>query len=328
MTMSFDFALPWMLVLLPLAALPLLRRRSDTLVFSSVAWLPADHLGRVTGWLVRGGAALAIAAIVVGLAGPGRSQLQVLRTGSGAQILILMDRSQSMDEPIGSKGVEAPRGDSKNHVARAALTRFVEQRPNDRLAFMMFGTNPVLAMPFTYNHRVIEAAVAATAIGRGMPDTELDRGMLAAIAQFDERLSSGRRAIVLVSDGGALLDETMRRRIEEGLRRNRIALYFIYLRSSVFSPDLNATQPASGSSAEAQLHRFFLTLKTPYRLFQAEDPKAMMAAIAEINRQQNATTTFVEHLPRQDLSPYCFALALFCAALLVLLHQLQVRSWA
>ncbi|MGF6640648.1 hypothetical protein OKW39_007865 [Paraburkholderia sp. MM6662-R1] len=54
----------------------------------------------------------------------------------------------------------------------------------------------------------------------------------------------------------------------------------------------------------------------------------MMAAIAEINRQQNATTTFVEHLPRQDLSLYCFALALFCSALLVLLHQLQVRSWA
>ncbi|MGF6674102.1 vWA domain-containing protein [Paraburkholderia tuberum] len=328
MTMSLDFALPWMLVLLPLAALPLLRRRSDTLVFSSVAWLPADDLGRAAGWLVRGGAALAIAAIVVGLAGPGRSQLQVLRTGSGAQILILMDRSASMDEPMGSKGVESPRGDSKNHVARAALTRFVEQRPNDRLAFMMFGTNPVLAMPFTYNHRVIEAAVAATAIGRGMPDTELDRGMLAAIAQFDGRLSSGRRAIVLVSDGGAVLDETMQRRIEAGLRRNQIALYFIYLRSSVFSPDLNATQPVSGTSAEAQLHRFFLTLKTPYRLFQAEDPKAMMAAIAEINRQQNATTTFVEHLPRQDLSLYCFALALFCSALLVLLHQLQVRSWA
>lgn len=328
MTMSLDFAFPWMLVMLPLAALPLLRRRSDTLVFSSVAWLPADELGRVTGWLTRGGAALAIAAIVVGLAGPGRSQLQVLRTGSGAQILILMDRSASMDEPMGSQGVEAPHGDSKNQAARAALTRFVGQRPNDRLAFMMFGTNPVLAMPFTYNHRVIEAAIAATAIGRGMPDTELDRGMLAAIAQFEGRLSSGRRAIVLVSDGGALLDEPMQRRIQAGLQRNQIALYFIYLRSSVFSPDLNATLPASETSAEAQLHRYFLTLRTPYRLFQAEDPKAMMAAIAEINRQQNATTTFVEHLPRQDLSPYCFALALFCSVLLVLMRLLQVRSWA
>ncbi|MBN3849941.1 VWA domain-containing protein [Paraburkholderia sp. Ac-20342] len=328
MTMALDFDWPWLLVLLPLAVLPLLPRRSDTLVFSSVAWLPVDRVGRWAGWLARACGVLAIAAIVVGLAGPGRSQLQVQRTGSGAQILILMDRSASMDEPMGSKGVESPRGESKNKVARASLTSFIGQRPNDRLAFMMFGTSPILAMPFTYNHRVIEQAVAATAIGRGMPDTQLDRGMLAAIAQFEGRPTSGRRAIVLVSDGGARLDETVQRRIREGLQRNQLALYFIYLRSSVFSPDLNARLPAGESSAEAELHRYFLSLKTPYRLFQAEDAKGMMAAIAEINRQQNAPTTFIEHLPRQDWSPYCFAVALVCVAVLVGLRLFQVRSWA
>jgi mxaC protein len=329
MTMALDFAAPWMLALLPLAALPLLRRRCDTLVFSSVAWLPVDRAGRWAGLLARCSGVLAMAGIVVGLAGPGRSQLQVVRTGSGAQILILMDRSASMDEQMASAGVESPGGgDAKNKVARASLTSFVNQRPNDRLAFMMFGTSPVLAMPFTYNHRVIEAAIAATAIGRGMPDTQLDRGMLAAIGQFDGRPSSGRRAIVLVSDGGARLDETVRRRIQEGLQRNQIALYFIYLRSSVYSPDLNTTVPAGGSSAEAELHRYFLTLKTPYRLFQAGDAKAMMAAVAEINRQQNALTSFVEHLPRQDLSPYCFAIVLFFSAVLMALRLFQVRSWA
>lgn len=327
MSVALDFAAPWLLLLLPLATLPLLPRRSDTLVFSSVAWLPVDHVGRWAIRVARACGVLAIAAIVVGLAGPGRSQMQVLRTGSGAQILILMDRSASMDAPMSSVGVEAPHGDSKNKVARASLTSFVEQRPNDRLAFMMFGTGPVLAMPFTYNHRVIEEAVAATAIGRGMPDTQLDRGMLAAIDQFEGRPSSGRRAIVLVSDGGARLDDTVRQRIAAGLSRNRIALYFIYLRSSIYSPDLNARQPASEGSAEAELHRYFLGLATPYRLFQAEDAKGMMEAVAEINRQQNAPTTFIEHLPRQDLSPYCFALALFCAAVLLTLRLLQVRSW-
>jgi mxaC protein len=328
MIMALDFALPWLLVLLPLALLPLLPRRSDTLVFSSVAWLPVDNVGRWAARIARWSGVVAIAAIVVGLAGPGRSQLQVQRTGSGAQILILMDRSASMDDPMGSRGVETQHGDSKNKVARASLTSFVNQRPNDRLAFMMFGTSPVLAMPFTYNHRVIQEAVAATAIGRGMPDTQLDRGMLAAIDQFEGRPSSGRRAIVLVSDGGAHLDDVVQRRIREGLARNKIALYFIYLRSSIYSPDLNARLPAGETSAEAELHRYFLRLDTPYRLFQAEDAKGMMDAIAEINRQQNAPTTFIEHLPRQDLSPYCFALALFCAALLMTLRLLQVRRWA
>ena len=38
-----------------------------------------------------------MACAVVGLAGPGQSGAQVLRTGRGAEILILMDRSSSMD---------------------------------------------------------------------------------------------------------------------------------------------------------------------------------------------------------------------------------------
>ena len=328
MHMAFDFSCPWALVLLPLAALPLLPQRGDTLAFSWVAWLPDDRIGQWIGFIGRGSAVLAMAAIVLGLAGPGRSHRQVLRTGSGAQILILMDRSASMDETMNSKGVESPAGESKNKVARASLTNFVARRPNDRLAFMMFGTSPVLAMPFTYDHRAIEAAIEGTAVGRGMPDTQLDRGLLAAIGEFDGRASSGRRAIVLVSDGGAELDTQARRLIRDGLVRNQIALYFIYLRSGVYSPDLNAAGPASESSDEAELHRYFLSLKTPYRLFQAGNAQAMKDAMTAINRQQNVLTSFVERLPRQDFSPYCFAAALSGCVLLLVLRLLQVRAWS
>ncbi|HYL17355.1 MAG TPA: VWA domain-containing protein, partial [Burkholderiales bacterium] len=51
MSIGFDFARPWVLVLLPLALLPLLRRRRDTLAFSYVAWLPVDRAGRALGFL-------------------------------------------------------------------------------------------------------------------------------------------------------------------------------------------------------------------------------------------------------------------------------------
>ncbi|CAB3643523.1 hypothetical protein LMG22037_00508 [Paraburkholderia phenoliruptrix] len=326
--MALDFAHPWLLALLPLALLPLLPRRADTLAFSWLAWLPEDRAGRWVGGIAQGSAVLAMLAIVVGLAGPGRSHREVLRTGSGAQILILMDRSASMDEPINSRGVEVSAGESKNKVARASLTEFVTERPNDRLALMMFGTSPLLAMPFTYDHRAIDAAIAGTAVGRGMPDTQLDLGLLTAIGEFNDQHSSGRRAIVLVSDGGAKLDARVRQLVEEGLLRNQIALYFIYLRSSIYSPDLNARVPASEPSAESELHRYFLSLKTPYRLFQTGNAKAMRDAMAEINRQQNALTTFVERLPREDLSPYCFAAALAGCVLLLALRLFQVRVWS
>ena len=43
MNAGLDLLHPWILVLLPLAVLPLLRSRRDTLVYSSLAWLPADR---------------------------------------------------------------------------------------------------------------------------------------------------------------------------------------------------------------------------------------------------------------------------------------------
>lgn len=327
MNLAFDFAQPWALVLLPLALLPLLRRRGDTLPFSSIALLPPDRAGRVAGLVLRALGVLAIAAIVLGLAGPGRSHLQVQRTGNGADILILIDRSASMDEPINRASIYA-HAEAKNSVARRSLTRFVDERPNDRFALMMFGITPILSMPLTSDHTAVTEALDATRMGRGLPDTQLDRGLIGAIAQFDNRPLLARRAIVLVSDGGATLDDDARRRIADGLARNHLALYFVYLRSGWMSPDLNATTAAAGSnSVEAQLHRFFLSLHTPYRLFQASDPDGMAQALDEINRQQHFPVSYVEQLPRQDLSRLCYALALVAAALLVAARFAQVRNW-
>jgi mxaC protein len=96
--MSIDLTHPWVLLLLPLAVLPVLRARSDTLLFSHLPWLPADPAGRVVGWLRTAFAVLTIASIVVGLASPGRPQTQVVRTGRGAEIVVLIDRSRSMDQ--------------------------------------------------------------------------------------------------------------------------------------------------------------------------------------------------------------------------------------
>jgi len=327
MTLPIDFARSWALVMLPLALLPLLRRRGDTLAFSYVAWLPADPLGRAIGVLLRACAVLAMLAIVVGVAGPGRSNLQLLRTGSGAEILLLMDRSSSMDDVMSAKPVEES-GSTKNEVARHAITRFVEESPHDRLAFMMFGISPMPVVSFTDNHGIIEDAIAATGVGRGLPDTQLDRGLRAAVGEFDGRRYNGRRAIVLISDGGARLDANARREIEEGLKRNQIDLYFIYLRSGVYSPNLAVPLADNDNTEEAELHRFFLTLKTPYHLYQASDADAMAAAMNAINQQQKSPIQFVERLPRQDRSTWFFAAALACCALLLALRLVQVRSWA
>lgn len=330
---GFDFAHPLWLLLLPLALLPLLRRRSDTLTFSSIAWLPADGIGRAMGFLWRALAVAAMAGAVLGLASPGRSGTQVLRTGKGAEVLILMDRSSSMDANLLPKDVKAggqfnASMPTKSAVVRGLLGDFVARRPDDRFALMTFSTSAMLVAPFTQDHSTVQAGLKATGIGRGLPDTLMGRALLAAISQFEGRPYSGSRIIIVVSDGGAQLDDLQRQRIAAGLARHKIGLYWIYIRSSPNSPDL--TKEVSGtldSEEELALHKFFLSLATPYRLYQTDDSEAMASAMAEIDRQQNFPLSYYERVPRLDYSTGFFMAALLCCAGLLICRALQLPSW-
>lgn len=340
MDASVDFTRPWVLLLLPLALLPLLHRPRDALAFPYLPWLPPDHLGRAADLLGRALAALAIASSILGLAGPGRPESQVLRSGRGAEILILLDRSRSMDErmlpsdwrsidPLNLLIVTGTRGPQKSKVARDLLAQFVEQRPDDRFSLMFFSTSPLSIMPFTPHDEAIQAGIAAGGVGRGLANTDVGRGLLAAIAAFDQRSYSGSRIILLVSDGGGQLDPATRQRIAAGLARNRIALYWLYLRTFINSPTLTGDDHDTASEAvpEIALHRFFQSLRTPYRAYQAEVPEDLAAAVADVGKQQNFPLDFNEQIPRQDYSRLCIAAAASCCLLLLLFRSTLLRSW-
>jgi mxaC protein len=329
--MRFDLAQPWMLALLPLALLPLLRRRSDTLDFSSLAWLPADRVGRAVGFLWRAFAVGAMACTVVGLASPGQSGAQVERTGRGAEILILMDRSSSMDAVIHTNGLQTAgrmSREPKAKVVRDLLSEFVAKRPDNRFAFMTFSTVPVAVVPFTQKTDTVQAALDASAIGRGLPETRMGAALLAAIEEFEHRSYAGSRVVLVVSDGGARLDEPTRQRIHAGLAREKVGLYWIYVRSGPNSPNL-VTEVKSdyGLGEELALHEFFKTLATPYRLYQVDDSNAMAAAMAEIDRQQNFPLTLFERVPRRDHAALFYIAAMLCCIGLLACRALQLQAW-
>lgn len=329
--MPFDFAHPWMLILLPLALLPLLRRRSDTLIYSSLTWLPADRVGRLAGFLWRGFAVAAMAFTVLGLAGPGQSGTEVQRTGRGAEILILLDRSSSMDASVHANGLQMAGRMSKEpkaQVVRELLSEFIVKRPDNRFAFMTFSVAPLSVVPFTQKVDTIQAAIAASAIGRGLAETRMGAALLAGIAEFEDRPYSGSRVILIFSDGGAELDEPTRQNIEAGLAREKIGLYWICVRSGPNSPNLNTeTESGYGRGEEMALHRFFKSLGTPYRLFQVDDSDAMAAAMAEIDRLQNFPLILHERVPRRDHSGVFYVAAMLCCIGLLAFRALQLQSW-
>jgi mxaC protein len=331
-----DFGWPWALLLLPLAMLPLLPRRRDSVAFPWLAWMPADAVGRIVRVAWSLGAVIALASAVLALARPGRPEMHVQRMGEGAEILVLLDRSRSMDDrmlPSNWRTIDPTvllhhmgRGRQKSEAARDLLGKFVAQRPDDRFSLMYFSNRPLSVVPFTEHAAVMQAGIAAGGTGRGLADTEVGRALIAAIEAFDERAYSGSRIILLVSDGGAHLDEATSNRIRAALARNRIALYWLYLRS-YNSAKLDAQDARWENAPEMALHRFFQTLHTPYRAYEAEIPEDLAKAVADVGRQQNLPLEFTEKIPRQDYAPAFTVLAACACLCLLVLRSLMLRGF-
>jgi mxaC protein len=341
---ALPFNTPWLLWLLPLALL-LWRRSPAALVHSSLALLPRDPWSGVLDFSIRAIAVLAAAATVLGMAGLHRPAFEVERVGQGAEIVMLVDRSLSMDQPfITADSMKLPKGTdiqsffrnihkdrpSKQQTARAMLAEFVAHRKNDRFAMIAFSTLPIPVLDFTGKHDAVQAAIGAGKVGRGLSETDIGQAMLAGIESFRDRPYSGSRILMLVSDGGDKLDVDTQKRIAHLMGEMRITLYWLYIRS-LRSPGLADAPQVEGNAADTApeyfLHQFFLRMGAPYRVYEAESPEALQRAMADVSRLETTPITYADTVPRRDLSPWCYGAALAGVLLLLAARLMELRSW-
>ena len=346
--MNFD--LPWLLWLLPLAALPLLAPPGDAIANAWPALVPRDRASTALGRALRGAAMLGLAALVIGLADPYRPEYPIERVGTGAEIVLLLDRSRSMDQ--GFAGARPPAGfvkgtgpealsyyfsqsparlrDSKGKVARQLLAEFAAQRPDDRFGMIVFSTLPIRVLEFTQKSEPVQAAIAAGNIGRGLAETNIGLALQSALSSFEDRPYTGSRIVMLVSDGGDRLDADVSERIAYLARKHRVAIYWLYLRSAN-SPGLmleTGEAPENVDTVpEYALHRFFASLGTAYQAYEASDAEALKKAIDAVNRLENLPITYLDTMPRRDLSAACYGAALACVLLLLAANLMEIRRW-
>lgn len=334
------FGQPWALALLPLALLPFLRLGRQVIGYSWLAMVPPDPWSTLAGTLFRLLAAATIGLVVLGLAELTRGETKVERLGQGAEIVLLLDRSRSMDQSfyrsqrpedyLPAFGGATPAA-SKQAVAQRLLSGFIAKRPDDFFGMVIFSALPIEVLDFTQKAEVIQSAIAASTIGKGIGDTDLGLGLERALSLFEGRPYSGSRIILLVSDGGAHLDVETRERLARLFRQERVSLYWIYIRS-LRSPGLLADRDVDAQIADTVpehfLHKFFSGLGTPYRAYEAENPEALREAIDDVNRIERLPIQFTDVLPKRDLSQYCYGAALACALALLALKAIEVRRWA
>lgn len=321
------------LLLAPLALIPLLRSVLRETTVPSLLSIPSDGLSTVAGGFLKLGGVIAIGASMFGAAGPYVAGAEVERFAEGAQIVMLIDRSGSMNETFAGR---TPSGgeESKAAASKRILKRFVEARRHDLVGVAAFSTAPMLVTPITDHIDATKAAIDA--IDRpGLDYTNIARGLAMALSMFKTSEAGLSRAVLLISDGAGVIDPKQRDDLKAEFRKLNVSLYWLFLRtegSRGISDQPAGDDESPQAAPERHLDLFFKSLGVPYRAFEVESADATEEALKQIDRLERHPVRYVEKMPRADLSGSAFTLALAATALLVVAKLAEVglsaKGWA
>jgi Ca-activated chloride channel family protein len=157
------FAYPWILLMLPLALVPLRERRRTAITVSGLAvWRNVPPTSRLR-WLgrLRYITAAAIALLIVACAGPQMERQVGEETREGVAIQLLIDISSSMDQSLAAEGDERM---SRLEATKRVVEQFIRHRPDDLIGLISFARYSDTLSPLTYGHDALVEIVRDLAI--------------------------------------------------------------------------------------------------------------------------------------------------------------------
>ena len=328
-----SFSQLWVLWLLPLAFLPLILMRAHAKSYSWMDILPADPLSDLVGVLLKIIAVLTLLFLIIGLAAPHTNEQKVERIGVGAQIGFVLDRSASMDDPFSGSPDTSSKdntvGETKSVAASRLIVNFVQSRQNDMMGMITFSNSAMYVLPLTENKNAIVAAVKATA-GNALFQTNIGSGLTSVAGLFDKVPDSGSRAVILLTDGGGRIGADVQQKVKDWFDRMHLSLYWIVLRQpgglSIFDEKF-VPKEDEPLPPQIELNEYFKTLRTPFKAYEADDPKSLESAIQDINRKEKKPIRYMEKIPGRDYSNLFFSLAALMIALLLGVKYLEVKTW-
>lgn len=197
----FEFAWPWLFLLLPL---PLLLRRVLPPVMPGQALrLPQPGLRlaatggnaarSATPWLL----ALAWSCMVVAAARPQWVGPPQAQQRSGRALLLAVDLSGSMntqDMELAGQPV------SRFGAVKAIAGNFIDRRRGDEMGLILFGSQAFLVTPLTYDLDAVRAQLQGAAVGLAGSETAIGDAIAIAVKRLSA-LPEQARVLVLLTDG-------------------------------------------------------------------------------------------------------------------------------
>jgi len=202
---------PWFLLLLPLAFVPFWLKSHQGQMYSWLALAPEDKFSEIANYMLKAMIALLILTIIFALASPQGAERKIQKIGKGAQTVLVIDRSVSMDKPFAGDPTSGVATEIKSAAARRLITKFINERPDDMMGVVSFTNSALYNVKITNNREAIHSAIKA-ATSSALNQTNIGSGVTEGIAMFDKIQSSGSRAVILLSDGAGKISPRVKQK--------------------------------------------------------------------------------------------------------------------
>ena len=316
---------PWFLLLLPLAFAPFWLKSHQGQMYSWLELAPEDRFSEIANQVLKAMISLLLLSIILALASPRGADIKIQKVGKGAQSVLVIDRSVSMDKPFAGDPSSGVATEIKSAAARRLITKFINQRPDDMMGVVGFTNSALYSLKITNNHEAIHAAIKA-ATSAALNQTNIGSGVTAGIAMFDKIQSSGSRAIILLSDGAGKISPRVKQKIAAQLTDKKINLYWIVLHEPDQVSIFTKQKFRENEVTSIELHKYFSSLKIKYKAFEAEDPTTLQAALQYIDSKEKNIIQYTVTVPGHDYAKDLIMIALVLALLILVIKNLKVHA--
>ena len=264
---------------------------------------PASRLGRLSShWLP----VLLALALGMGAAGP-EWRSPIRGVAPVVDFAVVLDGSSSM------RILDRPDED-RWHAARRTLAQFIQRRPDDRFALVLFSAHPVTLSPLTSDHRRLLRMLARLDIDSRDDGTAIGSALMTAVRRLEDSPARSR-VILLLTDGVQNRGRVTPAEAADEAHRNGIRIHAVAMGTNGES----LVPLEGGGFARLRVEVDHTTLQqvahqTGGEAFSAEDPGGLARSLAAVDQLETTLLPVDPPTEGRPLAQWC----LLAAALLAL----------
>ncbi len=266
--------------------------------------------------------------LIFALAGPrwiGKAQPL---TREGHNIMLVLDLSPSMEI---NDMMWHNHPTTRLDVVKRAATRFVQDRPRDKIGLILFGERAYLQTPLTYDHQNILQRLDDATAGLAGQTTSIGDALGLAVKQLQTVPKKGR-VIILLTDGANNSGVLAPLKSAELASGDHMKIYTIGLGSDIDPQSFNGMFLNMNVSADLDEDTLKAIAKmTRGRYFRATDMQSLETVYQAINRMEIVSQDEETFRPQYDYYAWPLSIAWLLFMYLLadrggLIHQIKYHS--